>query len=156
MFRVVLSVLLAAALLGASMAAIESVRVTHAETQVGDALDELERAAASLAAENDPPPAGEPGPMRQLRLSLPTASWDTAPVDRVRLSNGSPTAVRWQVVGGDETVRQLSESSLVIPGDGELVLGAGRHRLRLELTAADRVVVERQYNRRDTTREETT
>ena len=151
MFRVVLSVLLAVALLGTSIAAIETARETHTEAQVSNTLDELERAAASLAAENDPPPTGAPGPVRQLTLSLPTASWGTAAVDRVEFSNGSPTAVRWRVVSGVETFRWLSEPTFVIPGDGELVLRPGRHHLRLELTAADTVVVGRQYDQRDTT-----
>lgn len=119
MFRVVLSVLLAVALVGASLPAVDDARHTTADAAGERAADRLAGAATRLLERSDP------GGRRPLTLSLPAQSWTAARV-ALRIGNGS---VRWRVADGAWSTRRVPVP-VVVPG-GPLVLEDGPHRLVL-------------------------
>lgn len=140
MLRVVVAVALGAALLGASMPAIDTSRVDHAEARVGAEIDGLAGTAERLRARNDPSPPGVPGARRTVTLHLPGPSWGSASLDYLSIP-GPPTGaemadhttVAWRVEGGRRVSRRLSVP-LVGPGDGLTIEGGGSRRIVLELT----------------------
>lgn len=136
MLRVVLAVLLAAALLGVALPVVDSARVTHADGQVRTELDHLETAARDLSEESDPVgPAGS-GARVERSILLPEASWGRAGVERLTIPGSADTPVRWRVDGG-ETHTAWPSPPLVAPPDGLVLRDGGRHRLRLALERRD-------------------
>lgn len=79
--RYVLAVVLTAALLGASYAAIDQAAVQRSETQVERAIADVEAAAQSLAETEELPPPGADGPRRVVRVDLPADGFTTSPVE---------------------------------------------------------------------------
>lgn len=121
----VLSVLLAVALVGASLPAVDDARHTSADAAGQRVTDRLHDAATTLAAHSDP------GGRRPLTLSLPARSWTAAPVE-LRVGDGS---VRWRVGDGTWSARRVPVP-VVVPG-GPLVLDGGIHRLVLAVERRD-------------------
>lgn len=80
MIRYVLAVVLTAALLGVSYAAVDHATVQRSEAQVERAIADLETAAESLVATEEQPPPGADGPRRTVRVDLPTDGFTTATV----------------------------------------------------------------------------
>lgn len=81
MIRYVVAVVLTAALLGASYAAIDHAAVQRSEAQVERAIADIETAAESLVATEEQPPPGTDGPRRAVRVDLPTDGFTTATVE---------------------------------------------------------------------------
>lgn len=138
--RVAVTVLLALAILGASLPAIEEARVQHADARVAAELDRLERVATGLAAENDVVPRR---PARTaVTLHLPRGSWTTRALARLSVPRApNATDVSWTVEGGTDRGAQFSEVALVAP-DGLTLRTGGRQRVALELRRqGDRRVV---------------
>lgn len=143
MLRVVVAVALAAALLGASMPAVDTARVDHAEAKMAAEVDRLAAAAERLRERNDPSPPGVPGARTEVRLHLPGSSWGTASLDYLSIpgavadSGGANyTEITWRVEGGRRTTRKLS-TPLVGSGGGLRLEGDGSRRVVLELTRRD-------------------
>lgn len=105
MIRVVLTVLLAVALLAVSMPTLEDARSDATAERLGTETDRLERAAGGLAA--DSVAVGDPGlaARTSLVVSAPTG-FAAAPIDRLTLANPSRT----EVAAAD----RLSEGTVVL------------------------------------------
>jgi hypothetical protein len=133
MFRAVLAVLLASALLAVSVPVVDSARVTHAETRTETALQRLGSAATALADANDVAPNDRPGARRYHTMSLPRESWGTAGLDALRFP--PPATERrpaWRVIGGNWTTTTTS-TRLVGPRDGMTLREGGSTRVVLAL-----------------------
>lgn len=139
--RTAVAVALAVAILAASLPAIQSARVTHADARIEAAVADLERAATALAAENAVV-ASDPA-RRRLPLTLPRRSWASS---GTALLDVSPTPggldVTWLAAGGSRTNRTFDDVSVQARPSFAIETG-GRHRLRLTLErrAGHRVVV---------------
>jgi hypothetical protein len=131
MLRTVLAVALAIALLGVSLPAVDSARVTHAESDVQRSLTRLETAATELAAHNDAVPNGTVGARRHLTLSLPSERWGQAGLDSLSFPPGS-THLSWRVRGGDHRT-YASSVPLAGPSGGLKLNEGGHHRIILAL-----------------------
>jgi len=79
--RYVLAVVLTAALLGASYAAIDQVAVERSEAQIERAIADVEAAAQSLARAEEVPPPGVDGPRRVVTYRFDGRSTRTTVVD---------------------------------------------------------------------------
>ena len=135
MIRVVLAVAVGAALLGAAVPAVETVRVSHADARVAGTLDRVEAAARTLAERNDAVRAPG-GARRVLTLHLPRGTWGTSGVDHFAVRPhplGNRTVVRWRVDGGETTERRLDAVAIEPTGDGFTRREGGRLRVRLVL-----------------------
>jgi len=133
MFRTVLAVVLASALLAVSLPVVDSARVSHAERSVDTTLQRLDAAATELAAANDALPPGRAGARRQHTFRLPRESWGSAGLES--LTFPPPAAerpVRYQVAGGQDTATEFSVPVVGPPG-GLTLQSGGRQRLVLRL-----------------------
>lgn len=134
MIRVVLAVVLATALLAASLPAIDEARRDHTETTVGTELRTVERVATSLLATDDPT---EDGARRVLTVRLPARSWSDAGVDAVTIGQsraGNGGRFTWSARGGRQRIRRLPDVPLrTDDGDALTLESSGRHRLVLSL-----------------------
>ncbi|WP_435195708.1 DUF7311 family protein [Natronomonas sp. EA1] len=155
MIRLVLAVLLTAALLGASLPAVEEGRGSRTDTLVGAELTRFERVATALRQSNDPVSLGDGGARRLVTLRVPGASWTSAratvalggaagQTDRLGWSRGGTTRSRRLPVD----LRVVADGSLR-PDGTPLELGPGRHRLALGLVRVDgrAVVTVRRFKR---------
>lgn len=128
MIRVVLAVLLSAAIVAMAVPAAEQGREERADALVQEEATTLGATVERLARRNDPVPAGEHGATRPVTVRIP---------DGVTMYLGTPGAtsrgadIRWTRGAAGDLV------SLGVPLVGELVLGPGRHRLRLSLVRVD-------------------
>jgi hypothetical protein len=117
--RVVMAVVVAMALLGGSLAAVERARDAHAATRLDDTTTDLAGTAARLADRNDPTHAGDARVLVGLRV--PTGG-------SLRVVDGH---LEWRIGGGPWHRRHPSVA--VRSRTGQLRLAPGRHRLRLTL-----------------------
>ncbi|WP_340100825.1 DUF7311 family protein [Salinibaculum salinum] len=140
MLRTALAVLVGAALLGLSLPVVDDARVGHADSQVRTELDTLETAAERLHSESDPVAAGTPGARIERTVVLPTRSWGTAGLDRLRIPARTNERIRWQVAGGQVQTRHTNPP-LVAPPDGLKLRERGRIRLTLSLERRGGAVV---------------
>lgn len=135
MYRAVLAVVLASALLGVTMPALEDARRDRASVAVENELDRLRATANQLDAVDDP--TAGPGARRSLTIDLPARQWTSARIDRLTLhpeTADSPGRASWQVAGGRTVRRALPELSLRTPAGEPLSLsGPGTHELTLTL-----------------------
>ncbi|MEF8771260.1 DUF7311 family protein [Halodesulfurarchaeum sp.] len=69
--RLLLAVVLAGALVAASMPAIQAAQRTQADRQLSTTVDDLNTAAMALVRQSDPVPPGVPAATRRVRVSLP-------------------------------------------------------------------------------------
>lgn len=156
--RATLTVALAAALLAASLPVVDRARVNHADTQVASELERLEQTAAALATRNDPVPAGETPARVAVTLHLPSRSWGSAGLDRLRFPPpGGDATIRWRVEGGRAREIRPSPVAIVGPPSGLTVAEGGTRRVVLELRVREgrRTVVVRRpsFIPEDATRE---
>lgn len=103
MIRYVVAILLAAALVAASMPAVESAATARGESAVESNVAEIEAAAETLLQEERLPPRGMLGPQRGVELSFPSGSPTIAPVRHLeleRVDSANVTIARYRVEGG--------------------------------------------------------
>lgn len=147
--RIVLAVLLAAALLAVSLPAIDDGRQRATDSQVRGEVARIERAASDLLATEETVPNRTLAPRRTVTLSLPERSWHRAAVDALTVQpppdGGSRGRIRYAVAGRPGTTVTLDVP--LRPAAGRLELrGSGEYRLRLRLVRIDgerTVVVDR-------------
>lgn len=136
MIRYVLAVLLTTALLGVGFAALQEVSAVRGETQVEGALVDIDRAAASLLAHDDPVLAGEGPPRRVFDLDLPSGAFASEPVETLvfePVPGTNRTAVHYRFDGRSTNTVYL---------DAPLVNAAeGTTKLDLSGSAGSRTVV---------------
>lgn len=148
MIRVVLAVVLATALFGVSLPAIDDARKDHSETVVRTELQRVERAATNLLETDDPT---EDGARRVVEVHLPTRSWTDAGIEAITIGEsrrGSGGRLTWTVEGGTRTVRPVPEVPFRTATDRDVTIDAsGRHRLVLSLDGnrTDPVVTVREF-----------
>jgi hypothetical protein len=163
--RVVVTVLLAVALLGVAQPAVDAARAERTATTLTTDVERIERAATSLLDRDDPPPSGVRGARRSLAMRLPKRGVAAAGVEYVVVggrprppSSGSAPSnpgappprtadtVTYKLAGRPPAVVRLDGIDLRT-ANGPIRLGTpGRHRLRLTLVATDgdpAVLVER-------------
>ncbi len=130
MIRALLAVVLAAALLSASLPAVESAAADRTASALDREVDRIERAGASLLAEDDP------GGRRVLSVSLPGGSLVAAGVDSLTIRCRPNCVVRYALDTGAVRTRRL-DARFVTP-DGPVQFGTpGDHRLVLRLAEGD-------------------
>lgn len=130
MIRALLAVSLAAALLAASLPAIESAAADRTAAALDRDVGRLERGGESLLAADDP------GARRVLTVTLPADSLVAVGVERFAVDCEPTCAVRYSLQNGASRTRRLS-LPLVTP-DGPVRFGTpGDHRLRLGLAHGD-------------------
>lgn len=159
MIRAVLAVAATAALLSASLPAVDDARRQHTEGVVREDVESLERAARVLAESNDV--TRDAGARRVVALTLPDRGWahaglDGLVVDGPSNATGGPNAtagrVAWTVSGGRRTTERIEGVALRTPGSEPLRLrGTGRRRLVLALGGSPRrpVVTVRRFDAGD-------
>ena len=122
--RVVVTVLLAAALVGVALPAAETARDDHAVALARDELVDFRASAAQFVAGNDPPPPGVAGPSLLVTVRVP---------DGVTLRVGvgpRSESLTWRREG------RAGRVETDLPFESSLTLREqGRHRLRLTLVA---------------------
>lgn len=123
MIRVVLAVLLAAAIVGVTTSAAERGASARAVTLLRDEASSLAGAAERLAARNDA------GAARTVVVEVPSRRWGR-PTAHLRMND----SVRWRV--GERTGSVGTDVSLRVD-DGPIHLPAGSHRIRLRLVGRD-------------------
>lgn len=128
MIRVVLAVALAAALLSASLPAVESAATDRTAAALDRDADRIRAAGASLLADDDA------GARRVTTVSLPTSTLTAAGVDSFTVDCRPGCAVRYTLASGASRTRRLP-FPLATP-DGPVALSRpGEHRLTLGLAS---------------------
>lgn len=136
--RTAVTVALAAALLAASLPAVERARVVHSDARVAGEAERLERAATALAAENDAVTDGGPVARTHVTIRLPERSWGDSGVVEFRVPHRDREPdIRWQVEGGEPRRRHVPDVRLVGADEGLALRAGGRHRLVVELRRDD-------------------
>ncbi|MBO4246856.1 ABC transporter [Halomicrobium sp. IBSBa] len=134
-YRVVLAVVLATALVAATLGPIDDARRQRASATVSDQASDLERAADTLL-ETDDPIAG-PGARRVVTLRVPPRTWTSGGVERVSLrpsTDQTPARLSWLLTGGQPRTRQLLGVPLRTADGSPVVLRrSGPHRLVISL-----------------------
>ncbi|WP_435116826.1 DUF7311 family protein [Halolamina sp. C58] len=130
MIRALLAVSLAAALLAASLPAVESAAADRTAAALDRDVDRLDRAAGSLLVADDP------GARRVLTVTLPADSLVAVGVETFVVDCDPTCAVGYSLRNGASRTRRLS-LPLATP-DGAVRFGTpGDHRLRLGLAHGD-------------------
>lgn len=133
--RTLLTVVVATALLGASLPAVEEARVDRTAARLDATATRLSDAAAALVAADDPVPPGERGASRTVVVVLPAGGVADARADYLSVG-GLPNDSRATTVGyrvADGSPRRLEAGVQFFVGERPLVLPPGRHTLRLTL-----------------------
>lgn len=151
MIRVAVSVLLAVALVAASLPAIEHAAAERSDVQMRAAIDDLDAAAAELARTEEAAPGTE-GARRVVTVELPERGLAAAQVAHLTVSPTNRT-YRYRVAGRTERTVRGRVPVYVADGRPLELRSAGRHRLVLRLVEVGgerRVVVERADRARST------
>lgn len=127
MIRALLAVVLAAALLAASLPAVKSAAADRTAASLDRDVDDLERAGSSLLARDDP------GARRVVTVSLPAETLSAVGVEAFTINCDPHCSVRYTLETGASRVRRLSVPlatpdgvvRLSRPGDHRLTLGLG-------------------------------
>ena len=135
-YRTVLAVLLATALLAVTLPPLDDARRERGATAVATDLEAVERAANDLVATDNP--TTDAGARRVVTVRLPASRWTSAGVDRITITPSTadaPARVSWQVHRGRTATRRLPGLRLETATGGPLRLReTGRHRLVLVLS----------------------
>ena len=133
--RTLLTVVVAAALVGASLPAVEDARTDRTAARLDASATRLSDAANALVATDDPVPAGERGASRTVVVTLPQAGFADARAEYLSVGGvpnaSSPSTVGYRVAG--RPPRQVDAGVTFVTGPEPLVLAPGRHTLRLTL-----------------------
>jgi hypothetical protein len=109
--RVLLAAVVALALVGSALPAVEEAQRFRAEQELTDDAERIEAAATAMVRSSDPVPPGVPGARRHLRLDLPESMDASIRLGRPRGGHlGNATTIRTQVAG-----RQASLHSVDVP-----------------------------------------
>lgn len=130
MIRALLAVTLAAALLAASLPAIESAAADRTAASLDRDVDRLERAGESLLA------ADAPGARRVVTVSIPADSLAAVGVDELVVDCEPRCAVRYVLSNGASRTRRL-DFPLTTPAGAVRFGSPGEHRLTLGLRDGD-------------------
>lgn len=130
--RVLLAVTIAAALLAASLPAIEAVRTDRTAAQLDRDADRIEAASTSLLAADE----ADAGARRVVTVSLPQGSLSAAGVNRFAVSCPENCVVRYRVDGSGTHVRPIP-IPLSMPAGAVALSTPGTHRLLLGLARED-------------------
>lgn len=157
MLRVVLAVVLAAAILGATLPALDSARQTRADRLAATEIDEIATTAKSLVEEEDAVRPDVAGARRTLSVSAPDASPTRAAVAYVSIGgvpgSGPPTdaatdggdsdVLAYRLANGEPRVRRVGvdlrvvQNGRVLGDDRPLVIRGDDRRLSLRLVRLD-------------------
>lgn len=148
MIRVVFAVVITIALIGVSLPAMDHGASVRTDEHLRTDLVDVERAAIDLLANDEIPPAGEPGARRSVPVTVPERSLTWAAVDYVAIGGSLETDVprdhrqyvlAYRVSGRSESIVHLQVPIRPATGDGEpLVLrGSGDHDLLFTLERTD-------------------
>jgi hypothetical protein len=133
--RTVLTVLVAAALLGLSLPVIADARVDRTEAGLASTARQVTDAAADLVASDDPVPPGERGASRQVTVTVRPAGIADARVAHLSIGGSpnasAPSTISYRVAG--QPPRVMETRFRFLTGSTPLVLPPGRHVLRLTL-----------------------
>jgi hypothetical protein len=150
-FRPVLAVALAVALLSVTLPAVDTARAERADAQVASEVRRLAEQLRSLQRRDDPALTRSNGPRWYVTLELPRRSWTSDGVDYVAIDAGrnetatgvrvgrsvaNGTLVAWQTDGRDRRLAYLPSLAVRAGHDDDepLILdGGGSHRLALSL-----------------------
>lgn len=141
MIRLLLAVVLASALLAASLPAIDDARRERTVARLDRAIDRLRDAAAAIRTDD---PARDPSlaPRRVVRVRLTDRSWTTGQVDALRIDGRGPdrtARVSYRLRGGRSISRRI-DAPIETP-EPVVLRGRGVHRLALRfLLRGDRPV----------------
>lgn len=133
--RTLLTVVVAAALLGASLPVVEDARVARTDAQLETTAVRVSETATALATADDPVPLGERGASRTLVVTLSSEGFADARADYLSIgglpNDPHPTTVGYRVDG--RAPEQVDAGVRLFTGERPLVLSPGRHTLRLVL-----------------------
>lgn len=139
MLRLVLAVVLAGALLAATVPALEDGRATATDRRMRGELTSLRNVAHELARTNDPVAPGRRGARRVVELTLPKGV-AVAPVEYVELGGDDGSTLAYALAGGPRREIRFDGIAVRATGtaSGPLVLReGGSYRLALELVRVD-------------------
>lgn len=136
MIRVVTAVVLAAALVAASLPAVEEVRTERTAARLDADVERMHDAARSLLA-TDEAVEGIRGARRVVRIRLPPGTLTGAGVVRFELDCRPQCVAGYELADGTVTRRHLPDLPLRPPRDGLQLGGPGVHRLVLRLRLVD-------------------
>ncbi|ELY48566.1 DUF7311 family protein [Natronolimnohabitans innermongolicus] len=153
MIRYVLAAILAVAILAVAVPAVDRAASMNAERTIDASIADIDDAASSLTAHDEPTPGSHPDPKRIVTVSLPDRSLTTAGVDHVEIvphDSGEFSTARY--VLSDGTTREATIDERIVhrepDGDEPVELGgSGEQQLLLTLQTDaddDPVVVARQ------------
>lgn len=145
MYRVVTTVVLAVALLGVTVPALDLAAHERVDTTVGRDADRLAGAARELTTAEDATRSLATAPRRIVALHVPATTWSRHRVAAVSVESGDPGSVRYRFAGG-EWRRHSVGVPIVATGGSVRLRDPGRHRVSLALVLDGRrpvVVVER-------------
>lgn len=141
MIRVALAALLAVALLGSAMPAIEDARVSTTERELQADLSRVGTVAEELAARHDAVRPADGPARRTVRLVVPEAGWGRASATVTVSAGQESDRLAWRIEDGPVRAINVDIGFRVWrdgePSVGELRLGPGRHRLVLSLVRTD-------------------
>ncbi len=135
--RTLLTVVVATALLGASLPAVEDARTDRTAARLDATATRLSDVSAALVAADDPVPSGERGASRTVVVTLPSGGFADARARYLSVgglpndSRQPATTVGYRVA--DRPPRRLDARVRFFVGERPLVLPPGRHTLRLTL-----------------------
>ena len=129
MIRVVLTAVVAAALLAAALPAIDSARTDRTTAAVERSVDRIERAGRGLLASD----AADAGARRVVTVTLPRRSLAAAGVDRFVVGCSLACSVRYQLESGEVRRHRIRSVPLTTPNGAVRFSTPGTHRLSLGL-----------------------
>jgi len=139
--RVVVTVLLAIAILAAAMPAVENAAADRSEAQLRSGVESIDAAAVDLVESEEAVP-GTVGARRTVEVRIPAADVGAAGVERLAIS-GSDRGYEFRVEGRDETEIHGTVPVHTIDGEPLVLRDPGTHELVLALVevGGDRRVV---------------
>lgn len=138
--RIVLTVALAAALLAASLPAVDSARGDRTAAELAADFASIRHAAAGLVDEDDPTRGDVAGARRLVTVGIPPSSWTTAAVDSVTVrgqTDSSGPTLGYRLDSGRRSRLRL-DVPLRTPNGPLVFTTPGAHRLALTLAWGDR------------------
>lgn len=150
MIRVVVTVLLAVAILAAAMPAVEHAAADRSEDRLRASVDEIDAAAVELADSEEAVPGTE-GARRTVEVTLPADGFAAAGVERFAIS-GTDRRYAYRVEGRPTRERRGSVPVHTLDGEPLVLREPGSHELVLALVTIEgerRIVVARLERVRD-------